>query len=155
MHKPKVFGAAHGISAAAHGGFAPVHGISGAVHGGFAPAHGISAAAHGGFAPAHGISAAAHGGFAPAHGISSAAHGGFAPAPDLENEHPILWLGHADARQVSDLPARNLPRCQRSMTAGRRPAEGNKAVWPASLRLAAHRHGQAMGDRIRPSIRFY
>jgi len=26
--------------------------------------------------------------------------------PTLENEHPILWLGHADARQVSDLPAK-------------------------------------------------
>ena len=61
----------------------------------------------------------------------------------LENEHPISWLGHADARQVSDLPTRNLPRYQRSMTAGRRPAEGNKAVLPASPRLAAHQHGQA------------
>ena len=56
------------------------------------------------------------------------------------------WLGHADARQVSDLPERPF-RIYRSMTVKEfwvgDPEKENRSV-PASQRLAAHRRGTAI-----------
>src|SRR5215471_19782231 len=64
---------------------------------------------------------------------------------------PSPWLGHADARQVSDLP--NSVRI-----GGRRPQKQVGDLQrrigrsPASQRLAAHRHGQAIWKGVRYGV---
>src|SRR2546421_3253933 len=56
----------------------------------------------------------------------------------------FLWPSHFDARQVSDLPG-SRPRIWWSLTTSSTGSEtkGGKKP-PASQRLAAHRHGQAI-----------
>ncbi len=57
------------------------------------------------------------------------------------------WLGHADARQVCDLPDTSL-KLNRSMTAIDFRVGDPEVLWSAgasaSHRLAAHQHGQAI-----------
>jgi hypothetical protein len=68
-----------------------------------------------------------------------------------------MWLGHADARQVYDLPGTNPFTLKRSMTATDfrvGDPEGLGWVAPASHRLAAHQHGRAIAKELRSTEPF-
>jgi len=63
-------------------------------------------------------------------------------SPAIQRKLARIWLGHADARQVCDLPKGPF-QTERSMTAGSETLRENERL-PASLRLAAHQRGRAI-----------